>query len=292
MTWIQLHAGAYSNPKITRAARELTGSDVEKMVGHLARLWTWSVDFAESGDLSHLRPVAIANAAGWTESPRRFLNVLLDVGLFDSGPKLHDWDEYSGRLVDRRKQDRARKKAARLAETLKSSAGTSAGRPLDVQTVDDSDSDNRVEDDVVVVADAVEDDGVEANVSRALAALGRVRWYPVSESEDRPILHDAAARVSGQDLAADVRRFAERAAKNGTPRRPRAALMAWLAKFGDLDRPANRDEHIPLLDELLAEKQWTKLKSDDQRRAAAWRVLLDVRQGAPFRSVDQIPQAG
>lgn len=53
-TWIPLHADVFFNRKTVRAARRLTKGDVEKLVGHLARLWTWAADHAESGDLSHL----------------------------------------------------------------------------------------------------------------------------------------------------------------------------------------------------------------------------------------------
>jgi hypothetical protein len=244
VTWIPLYSTVFSDPKVTRAADRLNGGDVYQLVGHLAALWLWTIDNSESGDLSHLRPQAVANAAGWTGSARRFVNVLISVGLLDEGPKVHKADKYFGRLVARRQHDRDRKELARLAEkqakALESSAGTSTGGLLEVQAVQttetgDSDSDKTT----TTLAKPVTDDEVATNVSRALVALGRVPWYPLSERLDRHLLHDAAARAPGQDLAADVRRWG-RTAKRETTRRPRSALKAWLEKFGDQDRPVDR----------------------------------------------------
>lgn len=122
-TWIPLHANVYSNPKVTRAARRLTRGDVEKLVGHLGRLWTWAADHAESGDLSHLGARAIGTAAGWNADPNRFVTVLLEVGLFDAGPTIHKFDRYAGRLVARRKSDRERKEAARKEAAKQAETG-------------------------------------------------------------------------------------------------------------------------------------------------------------------------
>ena len=94
MTWIPLYGTVFSDPKVTKAADQLAGGDVYRLVGHLAALWVWVIDNCEDGDLSHLRPQAIANAAGWTGGARRFVKVLVAVGLFDEGPKVHKADKY------------------------------------------------------------------------------------------------------------------------------------------------------------------------------------------------------
>lgn len=260
-TWVPLHADAYFDPKITAAAGRLTRGDVEKMVGHLGRLWSWAIDHAETGDLSHLSPLAIANAAGWHGGERQFVNALIHVGLFDVGPKIHNSDEYFGRLLETRRRDRGRKRTAREAkkqeEMEQLSAGTSAGHPPDFQVLDDSDSDS----DKTTSSLAADKDAVGTNVARALAALGRIPWYAVSETLDRTLLQEAATRAPGQDLAADVRRWAETAAKKGKPRRPRATLRGWLAHFGDQDRPVDPTDRIPSLEEQRAEQAWHREKS-------------------------------
>ena len=264
-TWIPLHANVYSDPKITRAARRLTRGDVEKLVGHLGRLWTWAADHAESGDLSHLGARAIGTAAGWNADPHRFVSVLLEVGLFDAGPTIHQFERYAGRLVARRRSDRERKEAARKADKQAETSRLSAGIPA----VDDSDSDSYKT--TSSLADAVMGTGVSdanssrgsdgigrsqeaagAPVERALDVLRRVRWYPFTDSKDRPLLEEAALRAPGQDLAADVRRWVARAEGGKDVRRPRGALTKWLLKYGDHDGVVDRPPSAELAAAELA----------------------------------------
>src|SRR5579859_6711889 len=107
--WIELHADIFEHKKIVIAANELTGGDREKLVGHLGRLWTWCMDHAESGDLCHLSSRDIAAAANWpARRAAQFVAVLLRVGLLDEGPRVHDWEDFAGRLLDRRRYDRER----------------------------------------------------------------------------------------------------------------------------------------------------------------------------------------
>ena len=283
-TWIPLHANVYSDPKITRAARRLTRGDVEKLVGHLGRLWTWAADHAESGDLSHLGARAIGIAAGWNADPHRFVSVLLEVGLFDAGPTIHQFERYAGRLVARRRSDRERKEAARKADKQAETARLSAGSPA----VDDSDSDSDSDKTTSSLADAVMGTGVSdanssrssdgigrsqeatrATVERALDVLRRVRWYPFTDSKDRPLLEEAALRAPEQDLAADVRRWVARAEGGKGVRRPRGALTKWLLKYGDHDGVVDR----PPSAELAAAELAFKLKRDPE----TWDALRRLR---------------
>jgi hypothetical protein len=110
MSWIELHGQLFFHPKTMIAAHELTRGDAEKMVGHLARFWTWAIDHVEDGNLSHLNDRAIAEAAGWRRNPKRFVAALMDAGFLDADRSIHDWDTYAGKLLDRRRADRERKK--------------------------------------------------------------------------------------------------------------------------------------------------------------------------------------
>jgi hypothetical protein len=113
MTWIEIHGEIFSNRKIITAATMLTGGDVHALVGHLARLWTWSLDNAEDGDLSYLSDRDIALAAGWRGQPARFVGALRSVHLLDSSGMIHNWEEYAGKLIERRRRDRQRKRIER-----------------------------------------------------------------------------------------------------------------------------------------------------------------------------------
>jgi hypothetical protein len=220
------------------------------------------MDHAESGDLSHLTSRAIAAAAGWVGRPERFVQALVEQGLLDEGPKIHDWDDYSGKLTDRRAKDRERKKLERDRDRQLASRGrpreASAGSPMrQDRTGQDSDSDRTTqhgsdEETTTSFATAVKDAGpkleaieavrppsgedsvaaVEQRVERALDVLRQIASYPYKLEQDRRLLRDAAAKAPGQDLAEDVRRWRE-ASANGTVRYPRAALKGWLARFGD-----------------------------------------------------------
>ena len=94
-------------------------------VGHVAMLWLWSIDNAPDGDLSRVDIEDIAEACEWSRSAATFVSAMKEAGLIDGDMKLHDWDEYTGQLMekreDRRKKDRERqaryraKKAAQHA---------------------------------------------------------------------------------------------------------------------------------------------------------------------------------
>lgn len=130
--WIPLHGDVFSHRKTIAAARDLTGGSIEKMVGHLARLWTWTLERNDDGDLSHLTDRMIADAAGWRGKPARFVGAITMAGFLDEDRHLHDWDDYVGSLIDRRQRDRERKRRerqeAKESGAFPSSAG---GRPQD-----------------------------------------------------------------------------------------------------------------------------------------------------------------
>lgn len=120
MTWIALDVNVWWNKKIVRAANLLTKGDVQRLVGHVSRLWCWAIDHAESGDLSHLDDSAIALAAGWPNGQQKFVAALHDAGLLVDR-RIASWDEHAGRLLARRRQDRERR-ARQRADAARMSA--------------------------------------------------------------------------------------------------------------------------------------------------------------------------
>jgi hypothetical protein len=106
MAWIQSHQELGRHPKTRRAARQL-GITLPAMVGHLQFLWWWCLDYADDGDLSNYDDIEIAEAALWTGDATVFMDALTMVGFIDSdgedGRGIHDWAEYSGMLVQRRR---------------------------------------------------------------------------------------------------------------------------------------------------------------------------------------------
>ncbi len=132
MPWIESHTDLADHPKAKRAAR-LLGISMPAMVGHLHYLWWWCLKYAQEGDLARFTEEDIADAAQWPHSAGVFVTALLDCGPGDSvgflekmpGGRLlvHDWQEYAGKLIEKRRNDAERKKVQR----------TSNGHPTDVQ---------------------------------------------------------------------------------------------------------------------------------------------------------------
>jgi hypothetical protein len=133
MAWIESHQELGNHPKLKKLCRVLTISQPQA-VGHLQFLWWWSLDYCDDGDLSRFDALDIAIGAMWDGDPTEFLNALVLCGWIDFDHDvrtIHDWDEYIGRLLERRRKDAERKRTARGVH------GTSSGHPDDgAQTAD------------------------------------------------------------------------------------------------------------------------------------------------------------
>jgi hypothetical protein len=114
--WIESHQELGRHPKTKRLARSL-GVSVPAAIGHLHLLWWWSLDFAQDGSLDGFEAAEIADAAMWEGDPVPFYAALVTAGFIDGDEvdhyRLHDWDEYVGKLLDRRKSNAIRQKTWR-----------------------------------------------------------------------------------------------------------------------------------------------------------------------------------
>lgn len=94
-------------------------------MGHLHGLWFWALDFAQDGDIGRYDPEEIADAVLWDGNAQGFMDALVSSDFADKtsdGIKIHDWNEYAGKLLERRAADRLRKRGS--AKTSTSSTGT------------------------------------------------------------------------------------------------------------------------------------------------------------------------
>lgn len=133
-TWIESHQDLRSNPKTRRAARQL-GTTVPALMGHLHCLWHWALDHAEDGDVAPFDAEDLADAAGWEGEAEAFVTALIDCGPGEkagflepdgvigdpehgkrSPLALHDWWEYAGKLIAKRRRDAARKARGRAKD--------------------------------------------------------------------------------------------------------------------------------------------------------------------------------
>jgi hypothetical protein len=96
---------------------------------HMSRLWTWAMDNAPDGDLSEVSDRAIAYGAGWSQEVSLFVGALIRSGFLDADRTIHDWHDYAGRLVEKRREDAERKQKSRghAPDVRGTSNGTAAG---------------------------------------------------------------------------------------------------------------------------------------------------------------------
>lgn len=110
MPWIPSHSELKDHPKTRKAAAMLNVSRAA-MVGHLHCLWWWAMTYAPDGMLEKWDVLDLALAAEWEHDPDKFVHALVDCGepgFIEKDPcRLHDWDEYGGRLAEFR-EDGAR----------------------------------------------------------------------------------------------------------------------------------------------------------------------------------------
>lgn len=132
MAWIESHQTLGSHPK-TRKLAHLLKVSKPAAIGHLHCLWWWAVDYAEDGDLSRFDALDIAIGAEWEGDEELFAEALVTAGFLDlddaGGYQIHDWDDYAGKLIERRKANAERMRAARAERE----SGTTKPRATHVQ---------------------------------------------------------------------------------------------------------------------------------------------------------------
>jgi hypothetical protein len=114
MAWIESHQELGAHPKTQKLARIL-GLSKPTVVGHLHYLWWWATDYAQDGDLSRFDALDIAIGAEWEGNPDLFLDALIRSGFVDQGDAMtiHNWDDYAGKLIERRAKNAERMREAR-----------------------------------------------------------------------------------------------------------------------------------------------------------------------------------
>lgn len=131
MAWLKIDQTLRDNRKICNAAEDLK-IEPAHMAGMMVLFWLWAIDNAPSGSLAELTDGTIARGAMYGGDPKTFIEVLVKRGLLnenEEGLQIHDWEEYAGNLLDKRRKDARRKAVERASKK----AEMSAGRPQDVQ---------------------------------------------------------------------------------------------------------------------------------------------------------------
>ena len=107
MAWIEVHQSLPTHRK-TLALADALGIKPVQAMGHLVCVWLWTLDNAPDGDLSGVAPKTIARAAQWTRKPELFIEALVESGFMDISNQIHDWPDYTWRLLTGRDENRNR----------------------------------------------------------------------------------------------------------------------------------------------------------------------------------------
>jgi len=121
VAWIELHQSLWTHKKTFLLAAEL-GIDELYAAAHMAHLWCWALDNAGDGDISGLPNRAIAFGASWRGDADAFVEACLTAGWLsdvDGHLVLHDWQDYAGRLLERREKNAERMRSARASKVSK-----------------------------------------------------------------------------------------------------------------------------------------------------------------------------
>jgi hypothetical protein len=116
MAWLEIHQEIARHPKTKRLARMLDVS-VPTAIGHLLLFWLWALDYAQDGALGKFTAFDLADAACFDGDAQVLVQARLEANFIDSDEQnalyIHDWYDYAGRLIDKRKQNKTRMKNAR-----------------------------------------------------------------------------------------------------------------------------------------------------------------------------------
>jgi hypothetical protein len=112
MAWIESHQEIARHPKTRRLARQLEVS-IPSVIGHLHLLWWWALDYADDGDLGRYTDDDIADGMLYEGDAAWLVESLTDAGFLDADRRIHDWDDFAGRLVQRRKANAERMRESR-----------------------------------------------------------------------------------------------------------------------------------------------------------------------------------
>jgi hypothetical protein len=240
LAWIELHQNVISHPKLYALADRLK-VDRMQALGHLCALWLWAVDNAEDGDLSPFGAEAIAEAARWRRRPQVFVDGLRAAGWIDESGAIHRWWSYAGKLVDKRRRDRARKRPGFPGDVPRNSSGS----PTEVAGDSDSDRTATV---TVPVTDGPRDasgwfilstgrhpDGMEANVLAGIDASHPeecIRWAfeRAATAQDRwryakVVLDACYGEHAGRHGPRDMPRNGRQPARQMNEDRPRKGIV-------------------------------------------------------------------
>jgi hypothetical protein len=204
MAWIESHQDLGRHPKTKKLARALN-IPLPLAIGHLFYLWWWALDYAEDGVLTRYSDEDIADASEWGGDASDFVNALVKSGFVDVEDEkktIHDWWDYAGKLIDRRKKDRERKQTSKgnpTENTRKQNGNSTAS----IRTEQNTTEQNRTE----------PEEATASSAAHAASAAVPVRSDPVPYQKIQEVFNSTCVRlpkiksISGERQKAVSARF-------------------------------------------------------------------------------------
>jgi hypothetical protein len=119
MAYLEVHQSLRDHRKILALAAELEMAE-SHVGGHCLWLWLWSLDNAPDGRLPGSVRI-IERAADWHGASGALVAAMVKVGMLDEGEDgslyIHDWYDYAGRLIEKRRANADRMRAARAQQS-------------------------------------------------------------------------------------------------------------------------------------------------------------------------------
>lgn len=109
--WIRVHANIADRRVVFRAVDELKITRNEA-IGLLVQFWGKASQNVPGGHLQRVSDTEIETWAGWRGKRGKFAAFIRERHTDDDG-RVREWDEYHGKLEDRREKDRIRKQRSR-----------------------------------------------------------------------------------------------------------------------------------------------------------------------------------
>ena len=134
MAWIESHQSLGTHRKLLALCEELRLPDYAA-IGMLHCLWWWALDNAPQGDLAGIYDRNLAGVSHWSGKPEAWRRALVSAGWPDEQDgrrTIHDWQDYAGKLIEKRGANAARQRRFRQmkSKALRNAdmAGTSPSR--------------------------------------------------------------------------------------------------------------------------------------------------------------------
>jgi hypothetical protein len=114
--WVRVHANLAGKPVVTRAMEAL-GVNAHEAMGLLVQFWGAVSQYVQNGSVADQSDSQIERWGGWTRKRGKFA-AFIRASHLDSSGRVNEWDEYAGKLEQRRatERDRLREKRSGVAQ--------------------------------------------------------------------------------------------------------------------------------------------------------------------------------